>query len=594
MPTITDLLSIGAKHDQAGNLAEAERVYSTILHLDPTLAEAWRLHGRACLGQNKLEGAIRSFRQGLLLNPNSALAHNSLGIALARQRRWKDAALSFQQALALEPDYANAHTNLGNVLKEQGRIAEALVSYEAAVRLDPRSAVVHNNLGNALREAQRYEEAATSCAMATRLNPNWAEAHNNLANALENLGRFEEAIQCYHRALELRPDYAVAHTNLAIVLAQQGQTKDAADHLHEALRLQPDFALAYSCLGELAAQRQYRFTDSEIDQMQRLLTRADPTGRDAIGLHFTLARIADQRGDYDLAFSQFTKGNELRRRQLQQRGAAFDIIRHRAWVDRIIRTYDAAFLRKLTAYGVGSELPLFIVGMPRSGTTLVEQILASHPEVVGAGELADIDCLATALSGEFRTLGELNTPHTGERIHALAAGYLHKIQSLAAGAQRVTDKMPENYLHLGIIAALFAQSRIIHCQREPLDVCLSCFMQDFQQMPFSCSLEDLTAYYEQYERLMAHWQRVLPQARLHHVCYEELVLNPETISRQLVAAAGLDWHDRCLAFFEQSRGIQTASKLQVRQPIYTRSIGRWKKYASHLDALRMAFGTKNR
>src|SRR5208283_4743952 len=280
-----------------------------------------------------------------------------------------------------------------------------------------------------------------------------------------------------------------------------------------------------------------------------------------------LARRAEQAGRHDEAFAHYRQGNDSARQMFAQVGQAFDPHEHCRQVDRLLAAFDRPYFERAGALGSASELPVFIVGMPRSGTTLVEQILASHPQVFGAGELPDIQKLEAALPG---ILGE-PYPACMERldratVQALAGGHLQRLAERGGAARRITDKQPSNHLHLGLIRTLFPRARVIHCRREPLDTCLSCYFHHFEAMPFTTSLEWLGVCYRQYQRLMAHWRDVLPGGFLE-IRYEDLVADQEAVTRQLVAFCGLEWDERCLAFHENPRAVQTASAVQVRQPI---------------------------
>ena len=412
------------------------------------------------------------------------------------------------------------------------------------------------------------------------------------ATQLHDQGDVVGAAAAYRRALSLQPNDADAHNGLAQVLEEQGQPQQAVQHALAALHLRPDWAPMLFILAELAANGHYDFPE---EQLQRIETRIGVPGTsptDASLLHFALAMLREKRGAYDDAFDSYRQGNALVHGLLKETGQAFDAQEHDGLTDRLIATFTPALFERVRGFGLDTEAPVFIVGMPRSGSSLVEQILSRHPRVFAAGELGDVGRLAAGLparlgapEGYPRCVDRLDQPTAA----AVAAEYLQGLARRGAPtgypAARVTDKAPLNFLHLGLLAALLPHARVIHCRREPRDVCLSCYLQYFRELNFTWDLGNLGRYYRAYERLMEHWRRVLPVQPLE-VDYEQLVTQPEPMIRRLLAFCGLEWDDRCLRSHESRRPVQTQSKLQVRRPIYTTSVGRWRRYEAHLGPLR--------
>ncbi len=400
------------------------------------------------------------------------------------------------------------------------------------------------------------------------------------------------AITHFREALRLKPSAVTPRIHLSDALLEQGDLDEALAHGLEALRLDRGFALAWCVLGELAGVGRHTFTEADVQHMRDLVAGGHLGAHDASMMHFTLAAHEERQGNYDEAFHDYRQANELKHQVYGDRKMAFDSGKHVELIDALIDVFTPEFFARTRHYGADTELPVFVVGMVRSGTSLVEQILASHPLVFGAGELRDIEQIAGNLPQPLNVVAAYPACMTAlspavARTQAYA--YLQRRASAGGAVLRALDKMPHNFLHLGLIAALFPRARIIHCRRDPMDVCASAYFQNFKWLPYAARLEDIAFYHRHYERLMDHWRRVLP-LRMHEVAYEEMVAGQETVSRNLVAFCGLDWDERCLEFHRSTRTVQTASKLQVRQPIYSQSVRRWKRFAHHLQPLRDALG----
>jgi len=476
-------------------------------------------------------------------------------MTLANQSRFADAAEHFRVTVHLRPDASEAWNNLGNVLFLDGKAGEAIPCYQEAIRL---------------------------C-------PDYGEACLNLGNALRADDRLEEGLSWYREAVRLRPGLAKAHNNLAAALLEMGAVQEAETHLREALKYRPGWA---EVLQTLAANGLYGGVDPGPEELLARLADHQLAPLERSQLHFALAHLLERTGFADGAFHHFQAGNGLGRELLQQAGTPFDPEEHSRLVDRLQTVFTPAFFQRIAGLGSNSDVPVFVVGMPRSGSSLVEQILSSHPDVAGVGEVHCIPRLAASLPHQLRSAEPY--PECVARLDQasvlrLAEGYLQRVQGLVGPSPRIADKMLENLLHLGLLATLFPRARVIHCRRDPLDTCVSCYCQMFQNLNFTWDLEDLGRYYKDYERLMAHWRMCLPLPILE-VVYEELVAEPEPVSRQLVNFCALPWDERCLRFYENPRPVRTVSKLQVRKPIYASSVGRWRRYATHLGPLHSVLG----
>jgi tetratricopeptide (TPR) repeat protein len=587
--TVVEALALARHYLEAGHLRRAEELYRRVLETDPANTEALYELGRAGLRAGRPAEAGACFRSLLRILPDHAEAWTELGVALLTEGKLGEAVACQQEALRLRPDLADAHNNLGDALFRLGEAGQAVACFQRAIHLDPDQPEVHFNLGTALTACGREGEAAAHFREAIRRDPGFIEAYQNLASLLMQEGEDAEALPCHRAVLALRPDDAAAHNNLGVALLEKGEKAAAAAHYREALRLDPNCSHA---LASVAIHDLYPLTEDEVGRLEALLAGPGLRPADACVLRFGLGNVRDRAGAYDEAFEQFRQGNTLRRRLFQQSGTAFDPRTHETDIDQLIRTFSAPYFQRARGTGIDHELPVFVVGMPRSGTSLVEQILASHPQVFGGGELRDIQRIVISLPARLGTATGYPACLEGapaQALRALAERHLERLVALGGGAPRVTDKLPTNHLHLGLIATLFPRARIIHCRRNPLDTCVSCYLSYFRGLPFTWDLEDLGQYYRQYERLTAHWNAVLPLPVLE-VRYEELVENQEEVSRRLVAFCGLEWDERCLAFHENSRPVHTVSALQVRRPIYKSSVGRWRRYEAHLQPLLKALG----
>jgi tetratricopeptide (TPR) repeat protein len=560
---------------QQGRLKEAESLYQALLDRDRNDFDALHALGILRCQQRRYQEARSLFVHALEQKPNSAEAHYNLATAFEGLRRLDQALLHYKEALALRPDAYPAHNNLANVLKALDRREEAIAHYREALAIRPDFAIAHNNLANTLQAMGRREEAETHYRRAIAFKPDYAEAHNNLGNVLRVLGRGEEAVTCYRRAIAFEPRYLEAHNNLGNALKELGQLEEAAASFKKALEIDPKCIAAYH---DLALSVKVRGDEPWLATIEKLAEDSQSLKpRDRAALHFSLAKTSEDLERHDEAFRHMLAGNALRRREI-----AYDEQATFARFARLKKVVTAELLRQKAGGGDPSPAPIFILGMPRSGTSLVEQILASHPDVFGAGEIDDFSELAEALPYP-EGLIEANA----ERLRALGARYLERVRARAGGALWITDKMPSNFYYVGLIRLALPHAHIIHTRRDPVDTCLSCFSKLFigAAQPFSYDLRELARYWRQYDALMAHWRQVLPADAMLEIQYEDLVADLETHARRLVAYCGLDWNDACLSFHETRRAVRTASAAQVRRPVYKSAVGRWRIYEKQLAPL---------
>ncbi|MFQ5936710.1 MAG: tetratricopeptide repeat protein [Acidiferrobacterales bacterium] len=576
----------GAVLRQLGQLAEAVKAFERAIALKADYAEAYYNLGIALDDQNHRDAATAAFRKALTCKPDFFRAYYQLGLALQAQGELGEAIVVYQQALALNPD-AQVCNSLGYALQRQDDLKGAISAYEQAVALKPEFADAHNNLGNALKALGELAGAIAAYRQALRIRPDDATACYNLGNAYWERGDLEDAIVCYRQALALKPDLAAAHNNLGNALVALGRMEEAKEAYRSAIRAKPNHAEAISNLVNI--QKYDSVSHEDVSAISTALNAPDLPEQDAIYLHFALGKIYDDCANWDEAFSHYRDANRLKRKRVR-----FDLCNLIDGVDRSVRLFNRAFFAERRTFGSSSELPVFIVGMPRSGTTLVEQIISSHPRVHGLGESPKVREVAEKLTNATAHLG----PYP-ECIKDVNPDVLSELASehesyLRRGAHnevcRVSDKTPLNFFHLGLVSVLFPRARVIHCLRDPLDTCLSIYFRDFPSgYEFAYDLDEIGSFFGEYQRLMAHWHDVLP-SRIHDIQYEELVSDREAKTRQLIECLDVEWDARCMSFEENPRAVLTASTWQVRQAIYRSSVERWRNYEKHLGPLKQTLG----
>ncbi len=576
--------NLGNAYRQSGRLEEAAASYREALRLDPALAGAGANLGAVLRTLGREDEAIEVYRQGVNRRPGNADGHYNLACALHHAERLDEAVAAYRQAIALKPDHADAHGNAVLALMTLGRAAEALTFARAQVALVPASATAHMALSSVWAALGAPAAAVEAARRACRLDPSNAKAWRQLGQALGEDGQIEAAVDSHRKALALAPEAPDILVALAISLQEAGQRTEARRTIETALQRDPSSAAAWTVLGRL---KTFAAGDTEVDDLQALAVslenRPDKLD-DLIHLEFTLGKALMDIGDADGAFAALTRANRRHRARID-----YDVARDLDAFAAIAEAMDAARIADLSHQGHGSTRPIFIVGMPRSGTTLVEQILASHPGVHGGGEMKHLDIVLMerfhATVGQPEWVSQLKALSPAD-LHALGEAYLAKIATAAPAGIRITDKMPSHFRHAGLIHLIFPDAVIIHCRRSPQDTCLSCFATHFSQgQDFTYDLAELGAYYRAYAGLMAHWHNVIPGDRLIAVNYEDVVADIEGQARRLIAACGLPWDEACLDFHHTSRQVRTASVNQVRQPLYATSVARWKPYGAHLGLL---------
>jgi Tfp pilus assembly protein PilF len=461
-------------------------------------------------------------------------------------------------------------------------LVEAITEYERILALQPGLSEIHNNLGLALAEQGRPEEAADAYRRAVEIKPDNPETLCNWGAALAQLERSDEAEAKFRRAIAIDPCFAGAHNNLGLMLKDRGRSLEARRSIEQAIYLSPRNASYYD---NLAAITSFAPGDAYFTALEALAAdAASLTVANRMHMHFALAKAYEHIDNSPSAFRQLLAANALKRQQI-----SYDEVATLAQMNRASELFTPEFIRDRQGSGERSAVPVFIVGMPRSGTSLIEQILASHSDIFGAGELGVFEEAVDGIRGtspQSLPFPDMVSGMSADDFRALGALYLDKVVARAPGAARITDKMPANFLFLGLIHLTLPNAAIIHVIRDPVDTCVSCFSVHFTRgQMHTYDLAELGRYYRHYQALMEHWHDVLPPGRIIDVHYEELVGDLERAARRLVAHCGLPWDASCLRFHLTERPVRTASALQVRQPIYQTSVGRWRRYESFLGPL---------
>ena len=531
------------------------------------------LLGAVYVGLGDLEQAVANYTRALRIKPDFAEAHNNLGDVLKSLGKPEEAVASYHRALQIKADFAEAHNNLGDVLKSLGKAEEAVASYNRALQTKPDFFIAHNNLGAALNDLGKTEEAVSSLTKALQIQPNLAEAHSNLGVALNELGKSEEAASSLTRALQIKPDFAKAHINLGTTLNDLGKPDEAVASYNRALQINPAFAKAHRFLSTV---KKFQDDDPQIHQMLQLVERNNLPDEDRIHLNFALAKAHEDIGNYERAFSYYIEGNRLRKEELN-----YEISSARASFAKIKATFsiDVPALSALEeSESAKGQQPVFVLGMPRSGTTLVEQILASHSQVYGAGELV-------LLGQSVNSIKWISTRLSSDQLQSVRKSYLSGLKTIGVSEPYITDKMPVNLLWIGFIIAAIPEARIVHVKRDARATCWSNFKHIFGKgNGFACDLQDVSEYYKMYIDLMAFWHDKFP-GRVYDLNYEALTEHQEDVTRKLFEYIGLNWEDQCLEFHKTRRAVQTASVAQVRQKMYQGSSDEWRKYEKHLGSM---------
>lgn len=567
---------------QAGKLGEAKSLLASLCCKTDRVVEpeCWCLLGVINGQIGDYQEAIRCCKIAVEKNPNYAEAYFNLGQAYMHTNRAEDAAKAYRHVIILSPNNFIAHLNLGHALEWAGEFSEAIDAYQKALFIDPASFDALTNLGT-IYQSVGYETAAIEALRrAVSIKPNDADARITLGTALLRSSDLDGAVVQFEKARIIAPDNKDVIVCMAAVQEKKGNYIGALKLIQPLLESGVEnerLALVFALLA-----RPLDLRAKAIEMLEKIIDACVLKKANLRAVHFQLGQLYDELERFDMAFSHFELANSLM-------PACNDPEKSLYEMDRVMHVCTRQFFQRATTSGQHAESPIFIIGMPRSGTTLTEQILASHPDIYGGGERWDIPEIVDQLS--ITNKGESYLDRLSSMDESLltryANDYLNKVAVSAGSAKRITDKLPHNFMHLGLIALLFPKARVIHCHRNSMDTCLSIFSNDLNlEHSYATSLQDLGQHYVKYQKLMAHWKRELPLP-IFEVPYERMVAEHERVVRELVEFCGLQWNDACLKFYESKRATYTLSYNQVRRPVYSKSVGRWKNYSSFLEPLRI-------
>jgi tetratricopeptide (TPR) repeat protein len=569
----------GACYKAIGQLDAAVKSFKKALAIKPDYSEVNYNLGVTLKELGQLDEAVKCYEKAIASQPDYADPYNNLGSIFLRLDQLDAAVECYEKAIAIQPDYAEAHNNLGLTLKKLDQVDAAVKCYEKAIAIKPDYADPYNNLGSIFMELGQMDDAINSYEKAVAIKPEYAEAHNNLGNAFNKLERLDDSVKCYKKALIFKPDYTDAHYNLGIAFKGLGQIDDAVKCYEKAVAIKPDNAEAHR---NLSALKKYTKDDPQITQMQSLVSTSDLSQSDRMLLCFALAKAYEDLGKQDELFKFLHEGNRLRKEDLSY---SLDKDQKLFTSCRNLFSSLPSTIENSLSYETSAIQPIFIVGMPRSGTSLVEQIIASHHAVHGAGELSTLSELSYPIINDYSNYYDTNSL-LKKAFFSIRQQYLDSLSSFNVSENIITDKMPLNFRYIGVILSAFPEAKIIHLKRDTMATCWSIYKHYFQSRGngFSYNLEDLAGFYDMYIDLMAFWHQLYSD-KIYDLCYEDLTTNQEEETRKLLEYCELDWDENCLNFHTNNRVVKTASALQVRQKMYQGSSKVWKQHEAYLQPL---------
>jgi tetratricopeptide (TPR) repeat protein len=591
--------------------AAAEKELRDVISRFPEIPKAQRELGNALIAQGKGDEAIECYQRVIELTPDDPAAHRDLAMAYKSLGRKQDAERALDESFEIDPDSkelvtamehhragelgkaenicrdvlrrepknVNATRLMGSIAKDMGKPRIAARMFRNAAKLAPDFFGAYMDLARALIEIDELDECEEVLRSAIDLQPDLPQPHALLGNLFTKQGKFEESVDAFKVALKKQPNHGPSLAGMGHALKTIGQQEESIDTYRDCITKFPEFGEAYWALANL---KTFRFSDEEVATMEKNVGDEKLSDETRVNFNYSLGKSYEDQGSHDRAFQCYARGNALRRPNEE-----YDPVQTELIHDQIIETLSAEFLEQNEGNGDSDDAPIFIVGLPRSGSTLIEQILASHSQVDGTHELPELPRIIKTINDQRE--GGVGYPmalqHYGKELAALGRQYIETTARYRKGAAYFTDKMPNNFACIGLIAAILPNAKIVNARRHPLDSCMGCFKQLFYKgQSFTYDLVELGEYYLEYERLMAHWHAILP-GKVLDIQYEDMVADQENQTRKLIEHCDLPWEDQVLRFYETDRAVITASSEQVRQPIYSKSVNSWRRFELHLEPL---------
>ena len=538
--------------------------------------------GICMASQDKTQESIKQFKEAINLKPDFFEAHFNLGNALTNLGEPNKAIICYKEAIKIKPDYSDAFNNLANVLIELEKTKEAIQYLNQAIKIKPDLAMAYYNLGRCYKKLNQNEEAIKNYKESIKIQPNLAMSYNNIGVIFKSIGKIEEAIRYYKKASELKPDFSEAFNNLGGTLMGLGKFDDAINYINKAISINPNLMEAHRHLSLII---KYNINHPHLNLMKKEINKKNITDEQKIHLSFAIGKALEDSHDYKNAFKHLYNANKLKRRSINY--SIDDEKKNNLALQKIFskKLFDKL---KRKDYGYKEKVPIFIVGMPRSGSTLVEQILSSHSKVFGTGEVEILDHLIKKYFNIQKEIIFQEDPFNIDKslFNKIGEEYIITIKKFSNLAEKITDKNLLNFRWIGLIKIILPNAKIIHCERNPKDNCLSIFKNFFARntVDYSYDLVELAEYFNLYSNLMKHWNILLPDF-IYNISYDKLINGQKFETEKLLNFCNLKWEDDCLNFHKNKRFIGTASVTQSRQPIYKHSLESWKRYKNELKPL---------